>query len=88
MHVVSKHSIDGGLISLAMPTKKTKYIGVKTQRDLLLLAWPTNGVIEKFGPSSGLSDKSISESRSASTRFQLVRDRFFVPFAFTTGCLS
>jgi hypothetical protein len=49
MHVVPKHRIDGGLISPAMPAKKTKHIGVKAQRDLLLLARPTNGRGEKLG---------------------------------------
>jgi hypothetical protein len=49
MHVVSKHSVDSGLISLAMPAKKTKYIGVQTQGNLLLLSRPTNGVLEKIG---------------------------------------
>jgi hypothetical protein len=32
-----------------MPAKKTKDIGVETQRDLLLLTRPPNGVAEKFG---------------------------------------
>jgi hypothetical protein len=49
MHVAPKYSVDGGLISLAMPTKKPKYIGVETQRDLLLLTRPPNGMAEKFG---------------------------------------
>ena len=49
MHVVPKHGVDGGLISLAMPTEKTKYIGVKPQSDLLLLTRPTNGVVKKLG---------------------------------------
>jgi hypothetical protein len=48
MHVVPKHGIDGGLISLAVAAKKTKYIGVQTQRDLFLLSRPTNGLIEKL----------------------------------------
>jgi len=49
IHVVPKYSVDGGLISLAMPTKKPKHIGVETERDLLLLTWPTNGMAEEFG---------------------------------------
>jgi len=49
MHVVPKHGIDGGLISLAISAKKTKHIGVETQRDLLLLARPTNSALEKIG---------------------------------------
>jgi len=32
-----------------MPTKKPKHIGVETERDLLLLTWPTNGMAEEFG---------------------------------------
>jgi hypothetical protein len=49
MHVVPKHGVDGSLIALAMPAKKTKYIGIETQRDLLLLSGPTNGALEKIG---------------------------------------
>jgi hypothetical protein len=49
MHVVPKHSVDGGLITLTMPTKEAENIGVETERDLLLLTWPTNGMAEKFG---------------------------------------
>ena len=44
-----EHRIDGGLISLSMPAKEAEDIGVKTQRDLLLLARPTNGMFEKIG---------------------------------------
>jgi len=47
MHVVPKHSVDGGLIALAVAAKKTKHIGVETQRDLFLLSRPTNGLTEK-----------------------------------------
>ncbi|MGA7560572.1 MAG: hypothetical protein WBW12_16755 [Terriglobales bacterium] len=46
---MSKYGINGGLISLAMAAKKAKHIGVETQRDLLLLARPTNGLLEKIG---------------------------------------
>ena len=49
MHVVPKHGVDGSLISLAMAAKKNKYIGIETQRDLLLLSRPTNGALEKIG---------------------------------------
>jgi hypothetical protein len=48
MHVVPKHSVNSGLISPAVPPKKTKHIGVETQSNLLLLAGPKNGLIEKL----------------------------------------
>lgn len=44
-----EHRIDGGLISLSMTAKEAEDIGVETQRDLLLLARPTNSVFEKIG---------------------------------------
>src|ERR1039458_1130377 len=88
MHVVPKHGVDGSLISLAMAAKKNKYTG--SRRSVICFFFPGQRMarLKKSGPSSGLSEKSISESRSASTRFQLVLDRFFVLFAFTMGCLS
>ena len=43
--------------------------------------------LKKSGPSSGESEKSISESWSASNFFQSVLDRFFVLFVFTLGSL-
>jgi len=49
MHVVPKHGVYGSLISLALPAKKAKHIGVETQRDLLFPARPTNSVLEKIG---------------------------------------
>jgi hypothetical protein len=47
---VSKHSVDSGLISPALPSKETEHIRIETQSDLLLLAGPTNGMAEKSGP--------------------------------------
>ena len=32
-----------------MPTKEAENIGIETERDLLLLTRPTNGMAEKFG---------------------------------------
>src|SRR5579862_9625669 len=43
---------------------------------------------KKSGPSSGLSERSMSSSRIASIRFQSVLDRFFVCFAFMPRSLS
>ena len=44
-----EHRINGGLIPLSMTAKEAEDVGIETQRNLLLLARPANGVFEKVG---------------------------------------
>src|ERR1017187_652194 len=77
-------------VGYPLPWRRKKTSTSGSRRSVICFFFPGQRMarLKKSGPSSGLSEKSISESRSASTRFQLVLDRFFVLFAFTMGCLS